>query len=283
MMELICDEGRTSTVYRVIPGLIVKSPRTSDYLSAESLAEFKNAFAVEEKLLERLGRHPRIVRYVPTSTNEVTLTVDDRYYELFTPANEDKKHGLLLHEANRGNLQSFIDNQEEIDDFLRRKWSVQIAEAVAYVHKKGIIHSNISTTNVLLHQEDNSIDLLLADFGGSRCSDLDLDGGLAPDDPFFDPHSDVNTEKIDVFSLGVLLYVINTSQYPFHEGPAPQGEERFEYGHRVLKLYKEGKFPDLRGVQFEEVIAGCCVKRHFETAEGVFLALKAELPQYDLK
>ncbi|KAH8707500.1 kinase-like domain-containing protein [Phaeosphaeriaceae sp. PMI808] len=258
-MDIISNGGRTSTVYRVKQGLALKSPRTSNCLPEQLLAQFKNVFTVERQLLERLGHHPRIVRY----------------YGLLTTG-EGMKDGLLLDEANRGDLESYIDSHE-IDDALRRTWSLQIAEAVAYVHKKGIIHSNLSTANILVHQADQSINLLLADFGGSRCSDLSLDGGLAPDFPFYDPHSDINTERIDVFSLGILLYIINTGQYPFHEGPAPQDEERFEYGLRVRQLYEEGKFPDLRGVQFGEVISGCCVERRFPTAEEVVAALKVEM------
>jgi serine/threonine protein kinase len=154
----------------------------------------------------------------------------------------------------------------------------RLLKSVAYVHEKGIIYSNLSTTNVLVHQADQTPDLLLADFRGSRCHDISLDGGLAPDFPFFDPQSDVNTKRIDVFSLGILLYIINTSQYPFHKGSAPQDEERFEYGLRVQELYKEGKFPDLRGVQFGQVISGCCVERRFPNAKEVVAALKKELP-----
>lgn len=116
--------------------------------------------------------------------------------------------------------------------------------------------------------------------GGSRCHDLKLDGDLAPDLPYYDPHSDIYTKRTEVFSLGILLYIINTSHYPFYEGPAPKYEERFECGLRMRKLYKEGQFPELMGVQFGQVISGCCIKRRSPTAEEVVAAIKAELPQY---
>jgi serine/threonine protein kinase len=75
---------------------------------------------------------------------------------------------VLFDEANWGHLQSYIDGESKmfmegeiqtyfrgenrkINDALRQKWCLQTAEAIAYVHEKGIIHSNLSTTNVLVN------------------------------------------------------------------------------------------------------------------------------------
>ncbi|OAL45261.1 hypothetical protein IQ07DRAFT_662121 [Pyrenochaeta sp. DS3sAY3a] len=160
----------------------------------------------------------------------------------------------------------------------REKWSLQIAEVVSYVHENGIIHSNLSTVNILVHQAGWRTDLVLADFGGSRCPKLDLDGDLLPDDPFFDPHiTDFASPKLDIFRLGIILYIINTGRYPFRTGPAPRDDERFAYEDFVRSQLQENRFPDLSGVPFREVIAGCCVERRFETTHEVVAAVKAEL------
>jgi serine/threonine protein kinase len=192
------------------------------------------------------------------------------------------KGGLLLDEANCGTLQSYIDGDSKIDDASRRTWSLQIAKALAHVHEKGIIHSNLSTTNVLVHDTGETLDLLLADFGGSRCLELNLDGNLLPDHAYLDPQAtveDFRLPKLDVFSLGVVLYIIMTGHYPFYQSPAPQDQESSTYGDRVRALYREGKFPSLSGIQFGDVIAGCCCERRFETAREVVLALEAEMQQ----
>ncbi|KAF2006190.1 kinase-like protein [Amniculicola lignicola CBS 123094] len=258
-MERISNTGRTAIVYRVGKDLVGKMPRTLG--SKEFMAEIDNAFGVERQLLTRLGVHPRIVRYY--GPNKM----------------EGEKDGLLLGEANCGDLQSYIDkNDNEIDNTLRRKWSLQITEAVAHVHEKGIVHSNISTTNVLVHQTGQTTDLILADFGGSRCVELGLDGELIPDDPFFNPHlTTFESPKVDVFSLGIVIYIIMTGHYPFHPRPAPQNEERFIYGDHVRALFDQGKFPDLSEVPFGGVIAGCCSEHRFETAKEVVAALEAEM------
>lgn len=179
--------------------------------------------------------------------------MDTRYYGIHkTPGMKD---GLLLKEANCGDFQSYMNQNSNINNALRRKWSLQIAEAVAYVHEKGIIHSNISTTNILVHQTNQTPDLVLADFGGSKCLELGLNGHLLPDDPYFDSQlTEFTSPKVDIFSLGVVIYIIMTGQYPFQTALEYRD---FAYGDRVKALYKEGKFPDLSCVQFGGVIAGC--------------------------
>jgi serine/threonine protein kinase len=189
------------------------------------------------------------------------------------------KDGLLLEEANCGHLQSYMETKDvDIPSALRREWCLQLATALAHIHSKGIIHLNLSTNNVLVHQVNKTPRLIIADFGGSRCGELGLDGGVAPDTPFRPPRwSDVILPTVDVFSLGVLMYIIATGHYPFHEGPTPQGEERYAYEDRTQARFELGEFPDLSDVQFGEIIAGCCIKRHFETAADVLKALEAEM------
>lgn len=54
--------GSTSTVSQIQPGVLLKTPRETDH--NESAKSIKVAFYVEPLVLERLGSHPRIVRYV---------------------------------------------------------------------------------------------------------------------------------------------------------------------------------------------------------------------------
>jgi hypothetical protein len=75
-MERISNEGRTSIVYRVRRGkttLACKMPRDLPY--QELVDEIENAFAVERQLLERLGDHPGIVRYVSISAKYLFLSL----------------------------------------------------------------------------------------------------------------------------------------------------------------------------------------------------------------
>jgi serine/threonine protein kinase len=187
--------------------------------------------------------------------------------------------GLILSEANCGDLQSFLDQEDvDIDITARKNWSIQLAQALAYTHEKGIIHKNLSTTNVLLHKGDHAINVVLADFGASQWLELNIFGDLVPDDPYRDPYlKEFGSPRVDVFSLGITIYIIMTGHYPFHGRPAPENDDMFEYGKRVQNLYREGRFPDLSNVPFGNTIAGCCCERRFETAKDVVVALEKEL------
>ncbi|KAF1961312.1 hypothetical protein CC80DRAFT_577670 [Byssothecium circinans] len=88
-----------------------------------------------------------------------------------------------------------------------------VAQAVEYIHEKGIIHSNLGTTNVLVHRAGRIPELLLADFGGARCEALDVFGELLPDDPFSDPWmtgDQLKSPKLDLYSLSIVIYIIMT-------------------------------------------------------------------------
>lgn len=59
----------------------------------------------------------------------------------------------------------------------------------------------------------------------------------------------------------MLLYIIDTGRYPFYDGLTPYNEDKFAYEDRVRALFEQGIFPDLAGVMFKDVIAGCCCER----------------------
>jgi serine/threonine protein kinase len=118
--------------------------------------------------------------------------------------------------------------------------------------------------------------LIVADIGGSQYQELKSCGRLLPETPFLAPlltQQEFDLSKLDVFSLGVLICFIVTGHFPFHQGPTPQGEERWAYMDRLQEWLDQGEFPDLSDVQFRDVIVGCCLERRFVDAGEVLKAL----------
>ncbi|KAF2271830.1 kinase-like protein [Westerdykella ornata] len=254
--------GSTSTFYRIRPGVVLKSPVQVWEKSAHrhKLSErITNSFVVERQILEKLGDHPRIIFGYDDTT--------------------DIK-GFLLAEASHGNLQTYIDeNNALIGDSLRRKWCWQAAEAIAYLHENGVIHSDLRPENFLVHATTEvSLDLWLCDFGGSTCTELNLGGGHLPDDPFFDPTQPwISTPATDIFSLGSIFYTILTGHWPYKScGSFETGEGKYDYQRRVNALFSQKKFPDVTGLAGGKVVMGCWMKR-YGTVNEILRDLETEM------
>lgn len=189
--------------------------------------------------------------------------------------------GIYLAEASHGSLQAYIDANSNLD--LRTRWSLvlQASESIAFLHNKGVIHSDLRPENMLVHSMEASpskdLNLWLCDFGGSFCEVLGLNGCHLPDDPFFDPRLPPKaTPAMDIFSLGSVIYTIMTGHWPFCGSPPPQNKERFDYQDEVNNLFRDGVFPDVTNISGGQVIKGCW-EHTYHTAEEVMNAVKTEI------
>ncbi len=174
---------------------------------------------------------------------------------------------MLLAEASHGNLQQYIDqNNDTISLSLRVRWCQQMTEAVGYIHQKGMIHSDLRPENCLLDASRGSLDVKICDFGGSMCLDLGLDGRGLPDHPFWNMDW-TSTPATDIFSLGSIFYTITTGHWPYKPALSPRKEEgeeegRWVYEDRVEASWKQGLYPDMEGVIGGEVMIGCWTNRY---------------------
>ena len=96
----------------------------------------------------------------------------------------------------------------------------QIIEGLAYMHSKNIIHRDLKPENIIFKDSDNKINLGLVDFGFAtyekdykllftRCG---TPGYVAPEVLNDLPYNC----KADIFSCGVIFYMILTGKIPFN-------------------------------------------------------------------
>lgn len=96
----------------------------------------------------------------------------------------------------------------------------QILSAVSYLHSKKVLHGDLKLENILIEREslkDDYVDIKLTDFGCSKIFFGKVCRKLIGTTNYLAPEivkSEYN-EKCDIWSCGVILYVLFTGRYPY--------------------------------------------------------------------
>ncbi|MBN1121176.1 MAG: extracellular solute-binding protein [Anaerolineae bacterium] len=115
----------------------------------------------------------------------------------------------------------------------------QMASALDFAHKRGIIHRDVKPSNVLIDEDGNAY---LADFGIAKVtgSTLELTGsGIVGTPGYIAPEMTRRggmTSLVDVYALGVTLFEMLTGQRPY-EADTPMG---------TLVAHATEPIPDIR-------------------------------------
>jgi serine/threonine protein kinase len=109
---------------------------------------------------------------------------------------------------------------------LRRRLLIarQVANALAYVHSKRIVHRDVKPDNVRI---DASGNIKLMDFGVAKTGELSLTAsGFTVGTPYYMAPEQIRGEKpahlVDIYAFGVVLFELITETRPF-EAPTPSG------------------------------------------------------------
>jgi serine/threonine protein kinase len=165
-------------------------------------------FEAERQALALLD-HPNIARVYDAGTTEAGRPYFVMEYVKGLPIVEHCDHHKLI-----------------IEDRLRL--FLHICHAVQYAHQKGIIHRDIKPSNIMVSIEGDQVLPKIIDFGIAKALAQPLTertfttekGQLFGTPEYMSPEqADVSTDDIDtrsdVYSLGILLYVLLTGVLPF--------------------------------------------------------------------
>lgn len=104
---------------------------------------------------------------------------------------------------------------------------VKILSAVSYLHKNSIIHRDLKPENILLVSSADDTEIKLTDFGLAKKADHDGLKTFCGTPQYFAPEvlrrkGTINGEgrygtAADMWSLGVVLYILLTGTFPFDE------------------------------------------------------------------
>ncbi|GAB1733245.1 hypothetical protein NU195Hw_g8452t1 [Hortaea werneckii] len=129
---------------------------------------------------------------------------------------------LVLELAPEGELFNFIVMKQKLSEAETRKVFVQLFQGVKYLHERNIVHRDIKPENILLINKD--LNVKLADFGlakiiGEESFTTTLCGTpsyVAPEILEQSNHRRY-TKAVDVWSLGVVLYICLCGFPPFSD------------------------------------------------------------------
>lgn len=200
----LIGEGGFSKVYLVkhkISGEIRSLKRIIKANLEEDLIALKNELEILAK-----ADYPNIINVYEVYTTSTYLDIVMEYC----------KGGSLLDRIN--DLLSFNKCFTEEQAAIIIK---QIAHALNYAHKNGIVHRDIKLENILfLDEHSNNLNLKLIDFGLSQRFEkgikkmrekLGTSYYMSPE--ILDENY---TEKCDIWALGVLLYILLIGVPPFY-------------------------------------------------------------------
>jgi tRNA A-37 threonylcarbamoyl transferase component Bud32 len=198
-LEAALGKGGMATVYRAYQASVkryvaikVMAPEIADQ------ADFVERFEREVEVIASL-EHPHILPVIDYGTAEGIHYLVMRYIEGGSLEDRIRRKSLSLQECSR--LLS------------------QIASALDYAHRRGVIHRDLKPNNVLLDTDENSY---LTDFGIARLTGserkLTATGSVMGTPAYMSPEQALGRPvdaRSDIYTLGVVLYEMVLSRLPF--------------------------------------------------------------------
>lgn len=165
----------------------------------EEEKEFRLRFSNEAQAAGRL-HHPGIVSVFDVGED---------------PENHDPY--LVLEYVPGETLNRILARERKLPLAKALKFAEELADALAYAHSQGVVHRDIKPANILITEEGHA---KIADFGIAKLNlaHFTVPGRVLGTPAYMAPEQ-LNGEgcdgRSDLFSLGVILYVMTTGMSPF--------------------------------------------------------------------
>lgn len=138
-----------------------------------------------------------------------------------------------------GELFDRLEDQSHFSEEQCAKLVKQMLAAVSYLHKHGIVHRDLKLENFLFTSPDEGAELVMIDFGLSK----HFETGQHHHDPCGTPYTVAPEiirgdydEKVDMWALGVITYLILSGETPF--GGLDE-EDNQEVKERILRAHPD--------------------------------------------
>ena len=194
-------QGSMGTVYKARDPILDRDVAIKRILvqagEGSAAAEFRDRFFREARAAGRLS-HPGIVTVFDVAEHEGTPFL------------------VMEYVAGR-TLLSILQSGERMRLDYACDVGIQLAEALGYAHRNGVIHRDIKPANILVTSDGR---IKIADFGVAKLieSQLTAKGVLLGTPAFMAPEQFIGLPvdfRSDLFSAGVVIYYMTTCEKPF--------------------------------------------------------------------
>ena len=143
---------------------------------------------------------------------------------------------------------------------MRSSWILQIAEALQFIHRNGVIHGDLTSSNIFL---DSNLDPKIADFAGSSLDQSPL--LIESPGSYCYPGSSLSVQG-DIFAFGSLVYEIMTGESPY------EGKD----GDEVRALFLKNIFPETTQLGPLGHIIDKCWRGEYGCCDGLLMNPKCK-------
>ncbi|OVA02415.1 Protein kinase domain [Macleaya cordata] len=209
----ICEEigrGRFGTVYRCFSSV------SGTFFACKSIDKSLLSDSIDRECLEKEAKIMQIVSGNPNVLQIFDVYEDDNFLHMIFELCE----GSDLYDR----VSKRIFSESEAASVIS-----PLMEAIAHCHRRGVAHRDIKPDNILFDSRNR---LKLADFGSADCFHEGRMRGIVGTPYYVAPEvisgRDYN-EKVDVWSAGVIMYIMLAGIPPFY------GESAAEIFEAVLR------------------------------------------------
>lgn len=188
------------------------------YASVNLVQSFESGETFAMKCIEK--KNTDFTDSIESIINEVTIlrqTAHENIIKLHKVYETSDTVYLVLEKTLSGNLYQHVSKHGSLSETQASSLVKSILEGLSHIHEKNIIHRDLKLENILIDSPKNLSNIKICDFGLSTISQeystvfCGSPGYIAPEVLKYQPH----TNKIDVFSVGIILFSVLSDSFPF--------------------------------------------------------------------
>ena len=170
----------------------------------------------DANMLAKIGEHPNIISFFGFACDHTGTTT------------------VVTALARKGSLYNYLHKEMKVPSLHDSlKWARQISYGMAYIHKLGIVHRDLKSSNILFTDE---MEAQICDFGHSRPMENSTYASrivgtwrwMAPEVA----NEDAISKMCDVFSFSMVVWELMEHKVPFHELKERMASKRIDNGER---------------------------------------------------